>query len=487
MRRRLVGSAIGIVSTVALGGALLPLRSHISISTAALILVVPVVFGAVVGGFFAGSVSVIAGFLVYDFEFIPPYRTLSVGAPQNWTALGVYAVVMLLVAQVVARLDSARSEAQRANDVMRQLWRLSELLVGDQPVQTLLTTIVSATQSAFQLSGVTLLIVNDGRLTVAASAGDPLTDDELGSLNPESGVPVSVGTSATGHDELRTVVLSASGRPVGMLAMRSLPVTEGERSVLDTFANDAALALERAQLRERALRTQVLEEVDRLRRGLMDAVSHDLRTPLSTIKVASSTLAERADELSSDDARELHHLIEVETDRLTRLVSNLLDMTRIEAGVLTVRRHEVTVAALVGDAVNALRSTLSEHRVVIVIAESLPNVDIDRLLMVQVLVNLLDNAGRHSPPGSSITVGGERREDTVVLSVSDEGPGVAEGLRSSVFDRFSPSGSGERSGLGLTIAKTFVEAHGERIWYEPAPGGGARFVFSLPRAVTVGR
>jgi two-component system sensor histidine kinase KdpD len=132
MRRRFVGSAIGIVSTVAIGGALLPLRSHIGISTAALVLVVPVVFGAVVGGFFAGSVSVIAGFLVYDFEFIPPYRTLSVGAPQNWTALGVYAVVMLLIAQVVARLDSARSEAQRANDVMRQLWRLSELLVGDQ-------------------------------------------------------------------------------------------------------------------------------------------------------------------------------------------------------------------------------------------------------------------------------------------------------------------------------------------------------------------
>ena len=480
MRNRVVGSAVGVASAAALGGALLPLRSHMAISTVALILVVPVVFGSVIGGVVSGSLSVIAGFVIYDVEFIPPYGTLNVGSAQNWVALGVYVAVMLLVAQVVVSLDAARSQAERANDVTRRLWELSELLVGEQPVDALLTTIVTATQSVFALPGVTLLIADDGRLRVAASAGEPLSSEELARLDPHSGVPVSVGTAGAGHDELRTVALSVSGRPVGMLAMRRLPVSVADRAVLNTFANDAALALERARLREQAMRSQVLEEVDRLRRAMMGAVSHDLRTPLATIKVASSTLAQRAASLSAEQAGELHHLIEIETDRLSRLVSNLLDMTRIETGVLVARRATTEVSAMVDDALGAMGSVLEDHHVDVQLARDLPDVDVDRLLIGQVMMNLLDNAVRHAPAGGSISVRAERRGDLVVLSVADQGPGIAAKDQDLIFDRFGQSGFGGRAGLGLTIAKTFVAAHGERIWYEDAPGGGARFAFSMP-------
>ena len=480
-----MGSIVGVGCVVALGAGLLPLRSHISVSTAGLVLVIPVVIGAVRGGFYAGIVSVTAGFLVYDFEFVPPYRTLNVGTAQNWTALVVYVIVMLLVASVVARLDSARSEARRGNEAMRRLYDLSELLVGDRPVDDLLRTIVQTAHTVFGVAGVSLLVLEDDRLQVAAFAGEALSEEELRRLDPRSGLPVSIGTTRANTKQLRTIALSASGRPVGILAMNGLPVSDTDRAVLNTFANDAALAIERAQLREQALRAQLLEEVDRLRHGLMGAVSHDLRTPLATIKVASSTLSSRSESLSSGETYELLELIEIETDRLTRLVTNLLDMTRIEAGVFTVKRASTPVGDVVRDAVDAIGPTLQETDVRIDVPRTLPDVDVDRVLIEQVLINLLDNAARHNPPHSLITVTGELREQKIVLCVADEGPGVALDDREAVFNRFAQFDTGGRAGLGLTIAKTFVEAHGEQIWYESAPGGGARFVFSLPVAVDI--
>lgn len=471
-----------MASALALGLVLLPLRSHLNISTPALVLVIPVIMGTALGGFGAGAISVAMGFLVYDFLFIPPYLTLSVGSNQDWVTLAVYVVIMLVVARIVDALDVIRVDAQRSREVVRQMSVLSEHLVGDQPVAQLLETIVKTARNVFNVPGVSLLELEGGRLVVAASAGEPLTSDELRQLNPESGTPVRVSSGPGPTDELRTVALSTSGRAVAILAMRGIPAIDAERVVLTTFANDAALALERAQLREQALRSTLLEEADRFRRGLMGAVSHDLRTPLATIKVASSTLANRADLLSKDDTAELYRLIEVEADRLTRLVTNLLDMSRIEAGVLTLRVTPAAPLDLVSEATAALSSSLRDVDVVIEVPSSLPKVLVDPVLIGQVLVNLLDNAARHAPSHSVITVSGERRNDKVLLAVADQGAGVAPADRESIFNRFTQVNTGGRAGLGLTIAKTFVEAHDEQIWYEDNPDGGARFVFSLPLA-----
>jgi two-component system sensor histidine kinase KdpD len=459
---------------------MLPLRSHINVSTAALVLVIPVVVGSVIGGFRAGVPSVVAGFLVYDYAFIPPYKSLDVGTLQNWTALAVYVIVMLLVARVVASLDSSRVETQRRGAAARHLSELSENLVGDRPVDDLLTTIVSAVHDVFDIPGVSLLVLEDGILKVVASAGEELNAEELEKLSPTSGLPISVGTATQSSGELRTIALAASGRAVGILALRGLPTTENDRAVLTMFANDAALALERAQLREQALRSKLLEEVDRFRQSLMGAVSHDLRTPLATIKVASSTLSNRAEHLSNEQTAELYSLIEVETDRLTRLVANLLDITRIEAGVFTVHRTPTSVQELVREAVSAMEPTLSSHRVDSIIPAGLAPVNADPLLIGQVLINLLDNANRHSPVDGVITIEATRTNAHVELSVADEGPGIAVDQREAIFERFAQLDKGGRAGLGLTIAKTFVEAHDETIWYQDAPSHGARFVFTLP-------
>jgi two-component system sensor histidine kinase KdpD len=359
----------------------------------------------------------------------------------------------------------------------RRLAELSELFVEDRSVDELLKTIVVAVASSFDVAGVALLVLENDRLEIASTAGDELQPAELARLG--SGVPVSLGTAPGAPDQIRTVALTASGRPVGMLALRGIPAAESDRALLRTFANHAALALEQARLREQALRSELLEEIDRLRHALMGAISHDLRTPLATMKVASSALVDPTIVLSEQDADELHGLIAMETDRLTRLVTSLLDMTRIDAGALVARLAPASIPGIVDEIVASLRPQLTDHVIQVDLAEHLPEVEADQTLIGQVLANLLDNASRHAPPGTVITVTAEERDDRVALSVTDRGPGVPPEEREAIFSRFVRFDTGGRTGLGLTIARTFVEAHGGRIWVEDTPVGGARFVFTL--------
>jgi K+-sensing histidine kinase KdpD len=314
VRRSLAGSLGSIALVVALGAIMFPIRSHLGDATAALVLVVPVVAGVVIGGFVGGLVALTAGFLVYDVVFIPPYYSLRVGGPENWAALGVYAVVMVLVAQVVARLGSTRREAQRRAEEARRLFELSELLVGDKATADQFETIVTTVRFAFDLRSAALLVPRDERLEVVASTGAPLSEEELGRLAPYSGRPVSLGTAVPAPDQLQAIALSVSERPVGLLAVRGLPAARADREVLRTFVNHLALALERTQLREQAVKAELLEEVDRLRRSLVSAVSHDLRTPLATIKLSASNLIDPDVRFSREDSRELLGLIDLQAD-----------------------------------------------------------------------------------------------------------------------------------------------------------------------------
>jgi two-component system sensor histidine kinase KdpD len=478
-----VGLASGTAGAVTLVVIMLPLRADVNVSTVTLIFIIPAIAAEIVGGVLAGFATVALSALVLDFFFIPPYGTLSIGSAQNWVGLGVYLVVVGLVAVVVGRSRAARAEAERNALNIRRVYELSELLVQDRSEGDLLISIVDAVQRGFDVEAVSLLVLENDHLRVAASVGPALTSEEMDGLDPQpgrAGRPVSMSAALAATSEMRTVSLATAGRPIGVLVLKGAHFSEDDRELLVTFANDAALAMERAQLRELALRTALLEEVDRLRHALMGAVSHDLRTPLATIKVASSTLVKRGRQLAASDAHELHHLIEIESDRLTRLVTNLLDMTRIEAGVFTVQRKPCDVRDLIEEAVTVVGPGLHEDQLVVDAPPTLPRVDVDQVLIIQVLVNLLDNALRHSPDDGCITITVRSGESDVEVSVDDQGPGVALGDRHDIFDRFVQFDTGGRAGLGLTIAKTFIEAHDEHIWCEEAPDGGARFVFSLP-------
>jgi len=486
MKRTLLGLAAALASMAVLTGAMLPLRGILSVATTALILVVPVVIGVVIGGFAAGVLSVVAGFLVYDFFFIKPYLTLWVGAPQNWVALGVYAAVMLPVARVVAGLNTARARELRQGRELRQLFEASDLLVEDKPLDVLLSVIVTALADVFGARQVALFLPRDpagGRLELSSSAGEPLTAEQLRDVVPEPG---SVTRHTQERSGLLVLALTASGRPVGLLALSAEAAARHEREPLLLFANQIALAVERAQLREQALRTRVNEEMARLAKTLVAAVAHDLRAPLASIKASSSTLSDAELDISPDSTRHLAALIDVQADRLADLVQNLLDMSRIQAGVLEPRCTVTTlskfVSAVVADPPPAWRG----HQLRVELPDELPPIDADLVLMSRVLANLVDNAVRHSPAGTPVVIGAAAvTPEKIELFVTDHGPGVDPGRRDEIFRLFARRNDDAGAGLGLTIAKTFVEAHGQRIWVEDAPGVGARFCFTLPVATPI--
>lgn len=482
VRRALLGSAVGVLLSLAFGTALIPVRSHLNVAIAGLVLVVPVVAGVTVGGYIAGLAGVAAGFLVYDFVFIPPYYTLNVGAGDNWLALVVYTVVMVLVARVVANLHVAsEASAARAANAQR-LVEVSELLLGDRSLGQVVRTVVDAVHEVFQVGGVALLLTTEERLEVVAAAGEGIGDPELARLRPGSRQPVPLTTDVSG-DRVQALAMTASGRPVGLLALTGMPADPALRETLPALANHVALAIERAQMRDQVRRAELLEEIDRLRHALVGAVSHDLRTPLATIKVASSTLVNPESDLTASDTAELHHLIDEQTDRLTRIVNDVLDMTRIQAGVLEPRPSPCSVPDLLAAAVTAVRPARPEQPIDVEVCPELPEVEVDHLLIEQALYNLLDNASRHAPPGTAIAVRAEPYgRDQVAISVADHGQGVPRAERQSIFDTFVRFDTGGRAGLGLAISKSFVEAHGQRIWVEEAEGGGARFVITLPVA-----
>jgi two-component system sensor histidine kinase KdpD len=507
MRGRLVSQgtyqriAIGIVAMLAALGALLVMllafRPHLSIAIPALVFVLPAVVGVVIGGFWPGAVGAIAGFLAYDYYFLPPYGTLTVRSPQNWIALAVYVLVVLIVAQVVVQLQSARGQAVRRTEEAGRLYDLSQALIGDLTLSQLLSHIVETVQGAFEPRWTALVLpenaadaqVPGGVLQVAATAGLPLADDEVDSLTAAGGQTRSLGLTGGSGPRRISVALVVSNRPVGMLVLQDVRLADTERSLLGTFANQAALAVDRSRLRERALRARLLEEVDRWRSALLGAVSHDLRTPLASIKTAVSSLRQSGTALRPDDRAELLELIELQSDRLARLVTNLLDMTRIEAGALEPRPAAMAFDELVDEALAALGGLLPRDRVAVEAAPDLPLLQIDHVLISQVLANVLENAGRLSPSGSVIRIGARPapRSDgaKVEISVRDEGPGIPAAERDRVFEMFSQNGGGGRAGLGLTIAKAFVEAHGGRIWIDSEVASGARVVFTLPREARV--
>jgi two-component system sensor histidine kinase KdpD len=484
INRTVIGTVAALASMAALTAAMIPLRNHLSIATTALVLVVPVVIGVVAGGFIAGALSVAAGFLVWDWFFLPPIHTLWVEAPQDWAALAVYVAVMLPVAHVVARMDNARATARRQEKEIRELFQLSDLLVEERPLDELLSAIVTTLADVFSSPQVALFLARDDRLEIAASAGEPISEQELRPVLP---APAELGTSrARSFDVggLLALVLAAAGRPVGLLVLSGGTAARYERESLLLFANQIALAVERAQLREQALRSRVTEEMAGLARTLVAAVSHDLRTPLASIKASSSTLADPELDISLEAGRRLATLIDVQADRLADLVQNLLDMSRIQAGVLEPRRQVASLADLVSSVVSDLAPGTRGYAVRVELPSDLPPVDVDLTLIARVLANLLENAIRHGPKHSTITVGGTlATPSAVTVHVADHGPGVRPELRNEIFELFARRRDAG-AGLGLTIAKTFVEAHGQHIWVEDAPGGGARFCFTLPVAAS---
>jgi two-component system sensor histidine kinase KdpD len=283
------------------------------------------------------------------------------------------------------------------------------------------------------------------------------------------------------------VPLLGSRGTVGVMGLRpsdprSLQAPE-QLHQLETFASQTALAIERARLAEETEQAQVRAETERLRNSLLSSVSHDLRTPLASITGAASTLIDNEARLDAATRRDLLEALHEEADRLNRLVQNLLEMTRLEAGALVPHTAWHSVEEVVGAALGRFGKSLAARPVTTRIPADLPLVPMDDVLIEQVLINLIDNAIKYTPPGTPIEVSAQESGGAVMVEVADRGPGLPPGEERLIFEKFhrtDPAPSVRGAGLGLAICEGIIQAHGGRIWAENRPGGGVALRFALP-------
>ncbi|MGE5760840.1 MAG: ATP-binding protein, partial [Gemmatimonadota bacterium] len=298
--------------------------------------------------------------------------------------------------------------------------------------------------------------------------------------------------AGTGTDTLPSaqafyLPLVASGGTIGVVGLRPGDLRRFDdptlQRLVETFAGQAALALERALLAERAHHEQLEIEAERLRTALLSSLSHDLRTPLGAITGAASSLLEEQSPLAPAARRDLLQTILEEARRMNRLIGNLLDMIRVESGALEVQKEWQPLEEVVGVALIRLDDRLHGHPVTVSLPPDLPLVPLDGVLIEQVFVNLLENAVKYTPAGTSIEISATAVDGAVRVEVADRGPGLPPGEESRIFEKFyrAPAATAQGGiGLGLTICRGIVTAHGGRIWAENRPGGGALFRFTLP-------
>jgi two-component system, OmpR family, sensor histidine kinase KdpD len=480
-----LGYAVAALGTAAVTAALLAVRPDVSKTNVVLSFLVVVVAAAAAGGLGPGTAAALLGFLAFDFLFLPPYRTFIVSERQDYVSLGVYLGIAMVVSYLVGALERRRRQAERGEQETRRLYELSSSLVAHGSLEDTLNSVVHTVRSLFDLAGCAIVLPDGDQLRIAASDGE---------VSKALATNLTAQVRAAGTGDLQpgqalTVPLRAGAEPVGALVVVAggpgSPVFgEAERRVLATFANQAALALDQGRQEEQRARTRALEETDRLRTALLNSVSHDLRTPLASIKASVSSLLDPEVRWSEEERREFLTTIDQEADRLNRLVHNLLDMSRIEAGALDLRLQETSVAEVAGPVVRRARS-LSSHRIDVDMPESLPPVIADPVLLEQVLTNLLDNARRYAG-GSPLALVARERGDTVELRVIDHGPGIPVPERERVFDQFYRLKAGGRrpegTGMGLAICRGIVDALEGSLRVETTPGGGATFILSLPAA-----
>jgi two-component system sensor histidine kinase KdpD len=299
-------------------------------------------------------------------------------------------------------------------------------------------------------------------------------------------IPLKLGQKVVGvvrlliEDDPR---LFTREKSLGIDRDRSNPAT----AFFWTFLDQAASVIERARLRRESLQIELLKRTDALRAALLSSVSHDLRTPLSSIKAAASSLLQEDVQWDEEARRSFALAIEHEADRLNRLVGNLLDMSRIEGGALKPEKEWYPVDELIHDVLDHMQPVLQERTVQTHLPDDLPPVELDYLQMDQVLTNLIENAVRYTPPESPIEVSAQIDGEQMVISVADRGPGIPQADKERIFDKFYRVLGTQRnaatvpgSGLGLAVSKGLVEAHGGHIWVEDRPGGGSIFRFTLP-------
>jgi two-component system, OmpR family, sensor histidine kinase KdpD len=425
----------------------------------------------------------------YDFFFVPPALTFDVADARYFLTFAMMLGIGVVIGTLTLRLREQQRAAVARERRTSAVYALSRELAAAVDAPGVGAACVRATAEAFECEAVFLAARDRDTLDVMATAPPGLAleagEQAVAQWVHEHGRPAGRGTDTLPGEPVLCLPLRTWGDVLAVIALRppdQRSFTGDQRDLLESLGRHAAVALDRVRLAEEARRAALRAKTEELRSGLLSAVSHDLRTPLAAITGAGTLLL---DDGVADPAlrKELTATVVEEAERLERLVSNLLDMTRLESGVVEPRREWVPLVEVVGSAMNRLERQLGGRHVAIAIPDDVPLLSIDPILVQQLLVNLLENATKYTPPGSEISVRAAREGGTLVVDVADRGPGIPPGEEERVFERFhraAPRPGVRGVGLGLPIARAIAQAHGGRLTASNRPDGGAVFRLTLP-------
>jgi two-component system sensor histidine kinase KdpD len=439
-------------------------------------------------GYAPSLLAAMLSVLSLDFFFIPPFFSFAVSDLRHIVTFGMMLFVAVVISGLTKRIRDQAEGARYRELRTASLYSLSRDLAGARPRDTLLRLATNRVHDVFSSQVSIFLPDATGNLRSVIHEAWTFDPDEK-----EVGVAgwvwlreraAGLSTETLPLARALYVPLRASGRVGVMGVIPSDPgrfVDPDQRQLLETFANQIASAIERTQLAEEARHAQLQTETERLRNSLLSSVSHDLRTPLAVVTGAATALLEDTSAAEPEPRRELLQTIAEEAQRLNRIVRNLLDMTRLEAGAVTVRKEWQPLEEVVGAALNRVEDRLRDRDVKTDLPANLSLVPLDAVLIEQVLINLLENATKYSAPGTPIEISARPIPSGVDVEILDRGSGIPTGEETRIFEKFYRAREGKGGvGLGLTICKGIVTAHGGRIWAENRPSGGAVFHFTLP-------
>ncbi len=474
--------AVGLMT-----GLSLMLSQAITLGNIALLYLVPVMFAAATFGLRAGLFAGFMSSLAYNFFFLPPTGTLTVSNPENVVSIFVLLGVAIVTSQFAARV---RVQADLAASSARQnaaLASFSRQLTASATKEELMQAICADIARLLEVRTALLLPGASGPdLRAAFPPEDRLGQIELAAAQwaVDNDQPAGRGSSTLTASDWLFHPLRTSRGVLGVLGLAredaGEPVRSDQLPLLMSLLDQAAIAFDRMTLEEENMKAQAVGERDRLRSALLSSVSHDLRTPLTTIVTA-------AQEMKHHPRPDLAETIETEAQRLNRFVANLLDMARVEAGALPLKMEATDLFDAVASAVHDTRTSLQGHAVEVDIVPDIPLVRLDPVLLHHCLINLLDNAGRYADPGTPIIIRCQRRHDALLLSIVDQGPGIAPGQEKRVFETFTRLEGSDRvrhgTGLGLAIVKGFAEAMGLTVEASNNDDPrGACFTIRIPQA-----
>jgi two-component system, OmpR family, sensor histidine kinase KdpD len=471
----------------------------IGIENVDLVFLTAVVGVAVRFGLWPSLLASVVSSLCYNFFFLPPIYTFTISDPTNVAAFGFFTLVAVIVSHVAARGRMQAVTARERVRTVESLYAFSRKLAGVGTLDDVLWA--TAYQTALMLKvRVVLLLPENGSIAVKAGypPEDTLDEADIAAAKWawENNRPAGRGSDTLPGAKRLFLPMRTGRGAIGIVGIDSDKpgslLTPDQRRLLDALIDQAAIAIERVYLVEDIDRAKRTIETDRLRSALLTSISHDLKTPLAAVLAAAGTVRDLSTKLTDAEKADLLATIVDESERLNRFIANLLDMTKLESGAIVPNASPHDLGEIVGTALQRAGKILARHRVELELESGLPMLDLDAVLFEQVLFNLLDNAAKYSPEGTTIRIQGWRDQDAVYLQVLDEGSGIPPAELEQIFDKFYRVEKGDQvragTGLGLAISRGFVEAmHGSITAANRSDRRGAAFVVRLPVPPSAGQ